>query len=244
MPRTADAVEIERFSALAEQWWDTDGPMGALHALNPVRLSYLRGRLCAHFGLDPASRRPLTGLRVLEIGCGAGILCEPLARLGAAVTGIDASAEMIAAANAHAAGEELAIDYRAAAAEDLGGTWDAVLAMEVVEHVADVDGFVAAAAALVRPGGVFFAASLNRTARAFALGIVAAEWVLGWLPRGTHDWRRFVKPSELARPLRRAGLTVEDVAGVSYDASTATWRQSTDASVNYLLAAVRRPPAV
>jgi 2-polyprenyl-6-hydroxyphenyl methylase / 3-demethylubiquinone-9 3-methyltransferase len=238
----ADAKELERFAQLAAQWWDEAGPLAPLHKLNPPRLGYVRDRICAHLGRDPLAERPLAGLATVDVGCGGGILCEPLARLGATVTGIDLAPASIEAATDHARAAGLAIDYRVAAAEDLVAArerFDLVCAMEVVEHVADPAAFLAACAALVRPGGGLVLATLNRTFRAFALGIVAAEYVLGWLPRGTHSWSRFVRPSEAARPLRRAGLRIDDLTGVVYDPLRDRFRLSRDTAVNYMLFATR-----
>lgn len=240
MASTIDPAEVDRFAALSDRWWDEQGPMASLHALNPVRLAYLRDGLSAHFGHDPGRSTSLDGLRVLDVGCGAGLLCEPLARMGASVTGIDAAADNVAVAARHAQAMGLAIRYREAAAEDLaGGEWDAVLAMEVVEHVPDAEGFIVTAAGLVRPGGLFFGATLNRTVRSLALGVGAAEVLLRWVPRGTHDWRRFVTPAEFGAALRKAGLEVAGVAGVSFDAATGVWNQSRDVRVNYMLRAER-----
>jgi 2-polyprenyl-6-hydroxyphenyl methylase/3-demethylubiquinone-9 3-methyltransferase len=239
---SVDPDEIARFSALAESWWNPHGPMRPLHRLNPARLLYLRRRLEPLFGLDPRSLRPLAGLSVLDVGCGAGLLSEPLARLGAAVTAIDASAEMVEAARLHAAQSGLEIDYRCAAAEELvtaGERFDVVVSMEVVEHVADLAAFERALVALTRPGGALALSTLNRTARAFALAIVGAEWTLRWLPRGTHDWRRFVTPAELRRGLKRAGAELLDVTGLALDLRSGEWRLSNDASVNYLAVAKR-----
>ena len=238
----ADAAELERFAALAERWWDESGPLAPLHKLNPIRVGYVRDRICAQVGRDPLAERPLAGLSVADVGCGGGLLCEPLARLGASVTGIDLAPASIEAAARHARAAGLAIDYRVAAAEQLvaeARRFDLVCAMEVVEHVADQEGFLYACAALVRPGGGLVLATLNRTFRAFALGIVAAEYVLGWLPRGTHRWQRFVRPAEAARALRRAGLEIEDLTGVVYDPLRDRFRLSRDPAVNYMLFATR-----
>ncbi len=241
---SADREEIERFDALADDWWDENGPMAPLHKLNPVRLAYIRDRVLAHRGQAASGRRPLDGLRVLDIGCGGGLLSEPLARMGADVTGIDLAPSHIDLARRHAAEAGLAIDYRIAAVEELSedaGTFDLVCAMEVVEHVADQPAFLQSAAALVRsasadhPSGALVMATLNRTARSFALGIVAAEYVLGWLPKGTHRWSRFVRPSEAARALRRGGLAVTDITGVAYDPLRDRFRLSQDPAVNYML---------
>ena len=235
-----DPAEIARFAAQAAEWWNPHGPMAALHRINPVRIGYIRDRLCAQFGSDPKQAKPLLGLAIADIGCGAGLLCEPLARLGATVTGVDAAPENITAATAHAAGMELAIRYRCATAEELAGeTFDAVLAMEIIEHVPDPAAFTGAVAALVKPGGVLIASTLNRTPKSLALGVVAAEYLLRWVPRGTHDWRKFVKPSEFARDLRASGMTVNEVTGISFEAATGTFALSGDVEVNYLLTATK-----
>jgi 2-polyprenyl-6-hydroxyphenyl methylase/3-demethylubiquinone-9 3-methyltransferase len=237
-----DVAEVERFSALAETWWDPKGSMAPLHRLNPARLGFLRQTLAAHFGRDVRSLSPFDGLRILDVGCGGGLISEPLARLGAVVTGIDAAEANIAVARAHARGADLEVDYRQASAEELsaaGERFDAVLALEVVEHVADLDAFLAAAAALVRPGGAFIASTLNRTPRSLLFAIVGAEYVLGWLPRGTHRWDRFLKPSELAAALRRRGLQARDIRGLVYDLLAREWRLGRDLGVNYLIFAVR-----
>lgn len=234
---TVDPAEIARFSALASEWWDPAGKFGPLHKLNPLRLAYIRDRLCTRFGRDGRSPRPLTGLKVLDIGCGGGLVSEPLTRLGATVTGVDASATNIGVARTHAAEGDLAITYRHGTAEDLaaaGERFDAVLALEIVEHVADLDAFLGACTMLVRPGGGLVVATLNRTPQSFLLAIVGAEYVLRWLPRGTHDWRKFVRPSELAASLRRHGADVEDLTGVVYNPLSDAWRTSRDLGVNYL----------
>src|SRR5882672_10541813 len=236
-PSTVDPADIARFAALAESWWDPAGKFKPLHRLNPVRLGFLRDRLTAHFKHDSAALRPFEGLRLLDIGCGGGLVAEPMARLGFAVTGIDAAGETIATARSHAEQSGLAIDYRAMAAETLaasGERFDVVLALEIVEHVADLDAFIAAAAMLVRPGGAFVAATLNRTAKSYLFAIVGAEYVLGWLPRGTHDWRKFVRPSELAAALRRNRLRVEEIAGITYNPLGDSWALSADLDVNYM----------
>ncbi len=206
---TIDEEEVARFSRISGQWWDPHGPMAALHKFNPVRLAYIRDRAAAHFGRDPKRLDSLAGLRLLDIGCGGGILSEPLARLGATLVGADPSDSNIAVAQQHAAQSGLSIDYRSTGAEALaaaGERFDAVLAMEVIEHVADVGLFVEVAAELVKPGGLLFVATLNRTLKSFALAIVGAEYILRWLPRGTHQWDKFVTPNELEIAIEQSGM--------------------------------------
>jgi 2-polyprenyl-6-hydroxyphenyl methylase/3-demethylubiquinone-9 3-methyltransferase len=244
-PATASSVdqaEVARFSALAADWWNPHGKFKPLHRFNPVRLGFLRDRLIGHFRRDPSAARTLSGLSLLDIGCGGGLLAEPLTRLGARVTGIDASTTTVAVAKLHAEQMGLAIDYRSATAEALaaaGESFDAVLAMEVVEHVADRVAFLRTTAELVKPGGILVVATLNRTSKAYALAIFGAEYVLGWLPRGTHDWRKFVKPEELTAELTAAGLTVSETSGVSYNPLTSRWSLSGDTSVNYMVVATK-----
>lgn len=240
---TVDADEIGRFAEHAEAWWDPEGSFAALHRVNPTRLGFIRSRLLDHFRRNPGLIRPFTGLRLLDVGCGGGLVTEPMARLGFAVSGIDAGREAIAAARAHAGAAGLDIDYRIATAESLaeaGERFDAVLALEIIEHVADKDAFMRCLAALVAPGGAIIAATINRTARSFALAIVGAEYILGWIPRGTHDWRKFVRPSELILGLRRFGLRPIEIAGLSYQLAAGGWVLSRDIEVNYLVLAARR----
>jgi 2-polyprenyl-6-hydroxyphenyl methylase / 3-demethylubiquinone-9 3-methyltransferase len=240
---TVDPEEIERFAAQGADWWDPSGSFRPLHRINPVRIDLIRRQLLAHFRREVRSLSPFTGLSLADIGCGGGLVAEPMTRLGFRVTGLDAGAEAIATARAHAEASGLAIDYRVADIDRLAGggeRFDAVLALEILEHVADREAFFAALAGLVKPGGAFIGATLNRTARSFALAIIGAEYVLGWLPRGTHEWRRFVRPSEFVLGLRRVGLATIDLAGLSYDWQRGGWRESGDLSVNYMLVAVRR----
>jgi 2-polyprenyl-6-hydroxyphenyl methylase / 3-demethylubiquinone-9 3-methyltransferase len=238
---TAAGEEIDRFARIAQEWWDPNGAFRALHRLNPLRAAYVRDHLCRHFGGDVGAERPLAGLRIIDIGCGGGLLSEALARMGASVVGIDAEPDSIGIASAHAAHEGLAIDYRVALPEELaaaGEMFDAVISMEVIEHVADVSAFAAAARALVRPDGALIVATLNRTVKSLALAKIGAEYVLRWLPIGTHDWRKFVKPSELAALFRRNRLALRDLAGFEYDVLNGTWTLSRDLSVNYVAFAV------
>jgi 2-polyprenyl-6-hydroxyphenyl methylase/3-demethylubiquinone-9 3-methyltransferase len=238
-----DEREIAKFSAMAAEWWDPKGSMKPLHRQNPARMSFLRDRVSTHFGLDPKAPDPFSGLTVLDVGCGGGLISEPLARLGAKVTGIDAAAPSIEAARAHAREGGLDIDYRNVTAEallDSGETFDLVVSLEVIEHVADPQAFVTTLAGLVRPGGAMALSTLNRTRKAFLMAIVGAEYVLRWLPRGTHDWRKFLRPSEIAGMLRREGLQLEGTAGLVYNPLTESWRlDPRDLDVNYMLFAAR-----
>jgi 2-polyprenyl-6-hydroxyphenyl methylase/3-demethylubiquinone-9 3-methyltransferase len=237
---TIDQDEIARFSRVAGQWWDPNGPMAALHKFNPVRLAYIRDRAVAHFHRDQTRLDSLAGLRILDIGCGGGILCEPLARLGATVVGADPSEHNIAVARLHAAQSGLAIDYRGTGVETLaqaGEMFDVVLAMEVVEHVTDVGLFVGLAAATVKPGGLMFVATLNRTAKSFALAIVGAEYLLRWLPRGTHRWAKFVTPGELEIAIEQSGLHISGETGVVYNVFADRWQLGADMDVNYMVVA-------
>jgi len=240
---TVDPQEIEYFAAQAEAWWDPEGPFRPLHRLNPTRLGFIRQHLAAHFGRSVSSLRPFEGLTLLDIGCGGGLVAEPMSRLGFAVTAVDADEQAIAIARAHAEAAGLSIDYRIATAESMTGAgqhFDAVLALEIIEHVADPDVFLGHVGALVRQGGAFIAATLNRTLQSFAAAIVGAEYLLGWLPRGTHDWRKFIRPSELVLGLRRNGLNPTGLAGVGYDWSCSKWSLSRNLEVNYMVVAVRR----
>lgn len=240
---TVDEAEVAKFAALAESWWDTDGPFKPLHQLNPIRLRCIRDHISARFGRDPEASKPLEGLSILDIGCGGGLLAEPLTRLGATLTGIDATERNIRIASLHAEDSGLKIEYRHATAEALfaeGLRFDIVLNMEVVEHVADMDAFLSASGGLVRDGGMMFAATLNRTLKSYALAIVGAEYVLRWLPRGTHDWKRFVRPSELAAGLRKAGMTVDEFTGVIFNPFSGSWSlNARDLDVNYIAIAVK-----
>jgi 2-polyprenyl-6-hydroxyphenyl methylase/3-demethylubiquinone-9 3-methyltransferase len=239
---SVDQAEVERFSRYAADWWNPHGPMAALHKFNPVRLAYIRDQAAATFDRDARKLDCLKGLRMLDIGCGGGILSEPLARLGAQIVGADPSEDNIVAARTHAESTGIAVDYRATTAEELAAAnerFDVVMAMEVVEHVADVGAFVATCAAMVKPGGLMIAATLNRTLKSFAFAIIGAEYVLRWLPRGTHQWEKFVTPVELEDAIELNGLQVTAERGVIYNPFADRWQLSSDMDVNYMLVAQR-----
>ena len=239
---TLDDAELARFAALAAEWWDPKGKFRPLHQIGPVRLAFIRDRLVEHFALEPRGLTPLQGLRVLDIGCGGGLICEPLARMGAAVTGIEPTEANLRAAILHAEPQRLPIDYRAIRVEDLAAEaaqFDAVVCLEVVEHVPDVAKFVATSARLVRPGGIMVLSTINRTLNSFALAIVGAEYVLRWLPVGTHQWDRFVTPDELRQHLMSASMEPGRVEGMIYNPLADRWSLAGDTDVNYLMAAVR-----
>jgi 2-polyprenyl-6-hydroxyphenyl methylase/3-demethylubiquinone-9 3-methyltransferase len=240
---TVDAAEIARFEAMAAEWWDPRGKFKPLHMLNPCRLDYIIGQITAEFGRDARAERPFAGLRLLDIGCGGGLLSEPMTRLGADVVGADAAAGNIPVARLHAEQSGLAIDYRHTTAEALaaaGERFDVVLNMEVIEHVSDPPAYMAACSALLKPGGLMICSTLNRTARSFALAIVGAEHVMRWLPRGTHDWSKFVTPDELSALIRGAGLDPVDSKGFVFNPLTWSWRTSDrDLAVNYVTASVK-----
>ena len=238
---TLDADEVARFAKLSSEWWDANGPFKPLHRINPTRLTYIRDQLCRKFSREEKAAVSLKGLSVLDIGCGGGLVAEPLTRLGADVTGIDPAQENIAAAKAHARGAGLDIAYRAETAEAVasGAEFDAVLLLEVVEHVPDVPAFLKAVAPLVKPRGVMILSTLNRTFKAYALAIIGAELILRWLPAGTHQWERFVTPEELGSALRGAGLSVSNMTGMVYHPLGDDWRLSSDKDVNYFATATR-----
>ena len=238
-----DPDEVAKFSAMADEWWDPAGKFKPLHKFNPVRLRYIRDIAERHFGLQPKLKRPLEGLRLLDIGCGGGLVSEPMARLGAEVVSVDASEANVKTAMTHAMGAGLTIDYRAGTAEGLieagEPPFDIVLNLEVVEHVADPAQFLTDTSHLVKPGGFMLVATINRTAKAFALAIVGAEYVLRWLPRGTHEFDKFLKPREIEEALTKAGMQTESPQGVFYNPISDTWRLSDDHSVNYMIMATR-----
>jgi 2-polyprenyl-6-hydroxyphenyl methylase/3-demethylubiquinone-9 3-methyltransferase len=240
---SVDPNEIEKFNRLAAEWWDPYGKFRPLHAFNPVRLLFIRDVAARHFARDASSLQPFAGLSLLDIGCGGGLLSEPAARMGFSVLGADASEKNVKTAAAHAAGSKLDLTYRATTAEALvreGAQFDLILNMEVVEHVADLGGFVSACARLLRSDGMMLIATLNRTLKSLALAKIGAEYVLRWLPPGTHDWNRFVRPNELQAHLEAAGLTVSAVQGVAFDPLRWEWRLSSDTDVNYMALAEKR----
>jgi 2-polyprenyl-6-hydroxyphenyl methylase/3-demethylubiquinone-9 3-methyltransferase len=236
---TVDPAEVAKFSRLSDEWWDPKGKMAPLHKINPLRLSYIRDAACRKFERNAKSLNCLAGLRILDIGCGAGLLCEPFTRLGAQVIGVDPSASNIAAARLHAEKGHLSIDYRCTTVEqmDLRERFDIVLAMEVIEHVSDVGMFINRCAAMLKPGGLMVISTLNRNWKSFALAIVGAEYVLRWLPRGTHQWDKFVTPDELAHYLRKSKLAITDQTGVVYSPFGDRWSLSSDMDVNYMVLA-------
>lgn len=239
---TINDEEVAKFSAMAEQWWDPKGKFKPLHQFNPVRLAYIRDKAIEHFGHDGTQRHPLKGLKVLDVGCGGGLLCEPTARLGATVVGADAAERNIRIAALHAAQSGLAIDYRATTAEALaaaGERFDIVLNMEVVEHVDNVPLYMKSCADLVAPGGLLFTATINRTARALAFAIVGAEYVLGWLPKGTHSYAKFLTPDEVTALIERNGMEVIDRTGVVFHPLADEWRRSRDMGINYMVLAAK-----
>jgi 2-polyprenyl-6-hydroxyphenyl methylase/3-demethylubiquinone-9 3-methyltransferase len=235
---TINQEEVDRFSAIAKEWWDPNGKFKPLHKFNPSRLAYIREQILIHFNLNGSKREPFKKLSILDIGCGGGLLCEPMARLGAKVTGIDASQKNISIATAHAKQSDLKIDYRATTSEDLAKKkkqYDIVLNMEVIEHVDNVPLYLKSCADLVKPNGIMFISTLNRTAKSFALAIVGAEYILGWLPKGTHTYQKFLTPNEITSMLKRNDLKLKDKCGITYSPLKDKWKQSRDMSVNYML---------
>ncbi|HEY2051692.1 MAG TPA: bifunctional 2-polyprenyl-6-hydroxyphenol methylase/3-demethylubiquinol 3-O-methyltransferase UbiG [Caulobacteraceae bacterium] len=245
-PSSVDPAEVERFSAIAEAWWDPKGEFAPLHRLNPTRLAFIRETALRHLGRDGRERAPFAGLRLLDVGCGGGLLCEPMARLGFQVTGVDASERNITIAQTHAEQSGLEIDYRAATVEALVGagepSFDVILNMEVIEHVADPAVFLRDSVRLLENGGVMILATLNRTAASLALGKIAAEYVLRWVPAGTHDWRRFLKPKEIHEFLAGEPLDIQGPFGVALDPLSGRWSVGSDSRVNYMMTIARPAP--
>ncbi|MEM5470445.1 bifunctional 2-polyprenyl-6-hydroxyphenol methylase/3-demethylubiquinol 3-O-methyltransferase UbiG [Hoeflea sp. AS60] len=243
---TIDQDEVARFSAMAAEWWNPKGKFRPLHKFNPVRLTYIRDHVAAHFDRDPKSDKPMAGLRVLDIGCGGGLLSEPMARMGAEVLGADASRTNVEVASIHAEQSGVNVSYEAVTSEELaarGERFDVVLNMEVVEHVSDVDLFLTSCAEMVKPGGMMFVATINRTMKARALAIIGAEYVLRWLPRGTHQYEKLVRPEEIETPLSASGMNVIDRTGVFYNPLQDQWNLSRDMDVNYMML-LERPKSV
>ena len=235
-----DPSEVAKFSAMAAEWWNPKGKFGVLHVFNPVRLQFIKEQVTARLGRDPLEREPFSGLSFLDIGCGGGLLTEPMARLGASITGVDPSERNIKTASVHRDEMGLDIDYRVGTAEDLaaaGAQFDVILNMEVIEHVADPQAFTRTCAAMLKPGGLMFVATLNRTLKSFGLAIIGAEYVLGWLPKGTHQWEKFITPAELKGWLADNGLSTKEELGVTYSPFTRSWKVSRDMDVNYMLVA-------
>ncbi|ATO57018.1 bifunctional 2-polyprenyl-6-hydroxyphenol methylase/3-demethylubiquinol 3-O-methyltransferase UbiG [Bartonella sp. 1-1C] len=241
-PTTIDQNEIDHFSRIAAEWWDPQGKFRSLHNFNPTRLAYIKEKICLAFNRNPVSLTPFEGLKILDIGCGGGLLCEPMARLGATVIGADAAQTNIEVAKIHAIQSGLSINYRTTTAEALaneGEQFDVILNMEVVEHVVNVDFFIEATAKMLKPQGLMFIATLNRTWKAWGLAIIAAEYILKWLPKGTHDYKKFLKPHELKKILFTNSLSIIDEIGITYNPLTDSWKRSCDMDVNYILLAKR-----
>ena len=244
MTTTIDPAEVAKFEAMAAEWWDPNGKFKPLHLMNPCRLDYITTQIAAEFDRDIAGPQPFRGLRILDIGCGGGLLSEPMARLGADVVGADAAARNIPVAQVHAEQSGLTIDYRITTAEDMAAAseaFDVVLNMEVVEHVADPLAYLTACQQLLKPGGLMICSTLNRNPKSFMMAIIGAEWVMRWLPKGTHDWAKFITPDELYDLIRRAGLEPVDRKGMVFNPVSWRWGLSDrDLSVNYVTASVKR----
>ncbi|WP_332065873.1 bifunctional 2-polyprenyl-6-hydroxyphenol methylase/3-demethylubiquinol 3-O-methyltransferase UbiG [Bartonella sp. CB189] len=239
---TIDQSEIDHFSRIASEWWDPQGKFQPLHKFNPTRLSYIKEKICLAFNRDSISLTPFENLRILDIGCGGGLLCEPMARLGATVVGADAARTNIEVAKLHAIQNDLSIDYRTTTAEELANEeekFDIILNMEVVEHVSNVNLLIESTAKMLKPQGLMFVSTINRTWKAWGLAIVGAEYILRWLPKGTHDYKKFLKPYELKKLLSENDLAVTDEIGITYNPLTDSWNRSKHMDVNYILLAKR-----
>lgn len=245
-PSSIEPAEVSKFNRLAQEWWDPQGPLKSLHEINPLRLKYIRDQICSHFQKDEPNLKPYEGLKILDVGCGGGLLSEPLATLGAQVTGIDAAKESIEVAHHHGHQRGLTIDYRSVPLESLlpseAESFDAIMALEIVEHVQGYEDFLKTCLQLLKPGGLLIISTLNRTLKSYALGIVAAEYVLRWVPRGTHEWGKFLKPSEVARPLHSQGALIKDITGMSFNPLSWSWVLGRDLGVNYFLTACKPVP--
>jgi 2-polyprenyl-6-hydroxyphenyl methylase/3-demethylubiquinone-9 3-methyltransferase len=238
---TIDQAEIKKFEQMAASWWDPKGPFKPLHQINPIRLEYIKRQVLAHYDIKDMWKHALSGLRVLDIGCGGGLISEPLARQGCIVTGIDASEKNINIASTHAKTSELEIEYINTTAEELSSSlrqFDIVLALEIVEHVADINLFIRSCTHLLKPGGIMILSTINRNLKSYLFAIIGAEYVLRWLPRGTHDWNKFITPMELENYLLNNKLATKDKIGMSYNPLANTWSLGSDLSVNYIMCAV------
>jgi 2-polyprenyl-6-hydroxyphenyl methylase/3-demethylubiquinone-9 3-methyltransferase len=240
---SVDPREMESFSRMAHDWWNPTGMFKPLHVMNGARLSLIKDAVCDHYGRDPDAERPLEGLRLLDIGCGGGLLCEPMVRLGAQVTGVDALEKNVKTAKTHAEQVGVEVDYRHGTIEQMveagEAPFDVVLNMEVIEHVANPSDFIGDCVAMVKPGGIMLCSTINRTLKAFAFAIVGAEYVLRWLPKGTHQYEKLVRPEELRRYLDRANMSVERQIGMTLNPLTERWKQSDDMSINYVTVATK-----
>ena len=240
---TVDPAEVAKFEAMAAEWWDPNGKFKPLHMMNPIRLSYITAQISAEFDRDLDAKKPFEGLRILDIGCGGGLLCEPMSRLGASIVGADAAEKNIPVAQVHADAAGLEIDYRNTTAENLatlGEKFDVVLNMEVIEHVADPQAYIDACSNLLKPGGLHLCSTINRNPKSFAMAILGAEWIMRWLPKGTHEWQKFITPDELYQFLKNAGLSPVDRKGYVFNFANFTWSLSNrDLSVNYVTAALK-----
>lgn len=241
---SVDEAEIQHFAKDSSRWWDEEGPFAPLHRMNPVRLGYIRDQICQHFDIDENADKPLAKINILDIGCGGGLVCEPLARLGATVSGVDADKNAIGVANNHAIQNNLNITYHENSAESLretyAETFDVVLALEIVEHVRDIEAFIETVTSLCKPRGLVIFSTLNRTPKSFALGIVAAEHILHWVPRGTHKWKKFVRPSEMVKILRYANAEANDIKGLVFSPINGEFKISNDdIDVNYFITATK-----
>ncbi len=238
MNNTIDPKEIEKFEAMADEWWSATGKFKPLHKFNPIRISYIRDKLVNYFSLDSKENLPLKNLKILDVGCGGGLLTEPLKRLGADIAGIDAGKKNIEVAKIHAKKSGLEIDYKNQDVEELSKTnekFDVVLTMEIIEHVADPEAFLIAAKNCLKPNGLLFVATINRNAKSFLNAIVGAEYILRWLPRGTHDWKKFFKPSEINRIAERNNLELVELSGFSYNIIKDEWKQTDNVDINYVM---------
>jgi len=237
MTSTIDQNEVEKFSRIADEWWSETGKFKPLHKFNPIRISYLRKKIVEHFSLDDKKIAALEGLKILDVGCGGGLISEPFSHMGAEVTAIDASEKNIAVAKIHAEKSQLKIDYRVTTSEEIaeeGKKFDVVFALEIIEHVANVEKFIQSCAALTKPGGLMFIATMNRTIKSLAFAKFAAEYVLRWLPIGTHDWKKFLKPSEINFYATASGLELQELRGFHYNIFADEWKESDDLEINYI----------